>query len=667
MPRREDFVNISILWPTWRGEWRSLKEKHDELKIIEQRLVENSQRQAEEEARLAAVRIDKEREEQALQNERIEIQASLDKLREERNQELADRQQILDKIQRTYQETKKSLSLREQPILKPHQEKIKRMKPLQGGLIINGGPGTGKTTTLIQRIAYLTSTALTRDDEFGGKAAFVIDDYSRQALYGQMPNWQFFSPSELLRNYLKDAMVLEGLQATNSNVNVWQGLGLAGKRTEVINSYKLTGEGNPFSNAKPVQRKHGLFRPTREAFLYLHDLFTMAYVERQQTHLSRLISIELTDISWYSFGARIQKDCQSMRREANLTQWAAFYETIKLRYEPQYRQLEGPRSKLVNDLADRLRVHIERDRPDWFSELQTIVDRTEVQQIGDEDNLDEPEEEVAAPVLAETISAKVTRFIQRVIKMGSRHSVDKTQRISVRDQEWYKRFDEIPLDKSIKKNFRIIGELELLRSFFGRLVRGSERNLLSDIVPAYRSFRREHEKDLKEHFQKPGAELFGQLVKEGRLHDDEKDFLIYTINQFIRLLFRQNRSQFDLSSHPFVTGFKIHMRPVVAIDEATDFSPFELAAMASLSHPQFNCVTLSGDLMQRMTERGLSDWNDFQAIIPDTTIETMTISFRQTPRLLAIANRLYEHNTHKPAPFVPNLPDERGTGSAGVY
>ncbi|MFN4152961.1 MAG: hypothetical protein ACK4IX_18600, partial [Candidatus Sericytochromatia bacterium] len=52
------------------------------------------------------------------------------------------------------------LALRDQPILDKYQEQLKRSKIFNGGLIINGGPGTGKTTSLIQRVVYLTSNTI---------------------------------------------------------------------------------------------------------------------------------------------------------------------------------------------------------------------------------------------------------------------------------------------------------------------------------------------------------------------------------------------------------------------------------------------------------------------------------------------------------------------------
>ncbi len=59
----------------------------------------------------------------------------------------------------------KEVALRDQPMLDEYQEDVKRSKILDGSLIINGGPGTGKTTSLIQRINYLTSSTI--EEEIG--------------------------------------------------------------------------------------------------------------------------------------------------------------------------------------------------------------------------------------------------------------------------------------------------------------------------------------------------------------------------------------------------------------------------------------------------------------------------------------------------------------------
>ena len=69
----------------------------------------------------------------------------------------AEMKTYLDKVQGFI---RKYAELRYQPILDPIQESIKRSKIFDGSLIINGGPGTGKTTSLIQRIKFLISPSI---------------------------------------------------------------------------------------------------------------------------------------------------------------------------------------------------------------------------------------------------------------------------------------------------------------------------------------------------------------------------------------------------------------------------------------------------------------------------------------------------------------------------
>src|SRR5690606_38552919 len=106
---------------------------------------------------------------------------------------------------------------------------------------------------------------------------------------------------------------------------------------------------------------------------------------------------------------------------------------------------------------------------------------------------------------------------------------------------------------------------------------------------------------------------------------------------------------FKDSGHQYILTFKNNIKGIVAIDEATDFSIWELSAMSNLSHPLFNSVTISGDLMQRFTEKGISDWADYTKIYPKTEIRDLKIAYRQTARLLKIASEIYSWNVNSPA------------------
>ena len=123
-------------------------------------------------------------------------------------------------------------------------------------------------------------------------------------------------------------------------------------------------------------------------------------------------------------------------------------------------------------------------------------------------------------------------------------------------------------------------------------------------------------------------------------------------------LYRDRKQYFKDSGHQYISTFKNNIKGVVAVDEATDFSIWELSAMSNLSHPLFNSVTLSGDLMQRLTEKGISDWSDYSKLYINTEIRDLKIAYRQTAKLLKIASEIYSWNVDSPANFKSHFPDD---------
>ena len=110
-------------------------------------------------------------------------------------------------------------------------------------------------------------------------------------------------------------------------------------------------------------------------------------------------------------------------------------------------------------------------------------------------------------------------------------------------------------------------------------------------------------------------------------------------------IFKSSIEQFNNINHSYLNGFKNNCKPVIGIDEATDFSIIDLMAMNSFGHPELCSVTLSGDLMQRMTSEGITSWEDFKQISVNTEIKSLQISYRQSPTLLALAKSIYTKST----------------------
>lgn len=169
---------------------------------------------------------------------------------------------------------------------------------------------------------------------------------------------------------------------------------------------------------------------------------------------------------------------------------------------------------------------------------------------------------------------------------------------------------------------------------------------------------------------------FSTLKDDGSAHlqQQEYSFLIYLGNTLAKKLYKSNTPAFRLiakeeekmintyrnSEEPqnvlgytMVSGYQTCWKIVIGIDEATDFTPIELAAIASLGHPQYNCITLSGDQMQAFNEKGITKWEQLGDGIFENGYEVMqlNVSFRQSPTLLDMANKIYQRNMGIEAPY----------------
>lgn len=140
--------------------------------------------------------------------------------------------------------------------------------------------------------------------------------------------------------------------------------------------------------------------------------------------------------------------------------------------------------------------------------------------------------------------------------------------------------------------------------------------------------------------------------KPDSITDHELDIVILVmLNHFRSQLGPQLRLSDATLGHPYLHRINQLLHTVVAVDEATDFSTVQLACMYALTHPRFNSLTLCGDLMQRLTNCGISQWESLNSLIPGVRVESLKRCYRQSPRLLAVATELYQLTVGQPAPF----------------
>lgn len=224
---------------------------------------------------------------------------------------------------------------------------------------------------------------------------------------------------------------------------------------------------------------------------------------------------------------------------------------------------------------------------------------------------------------------------------------DKNTKFSKRDRELLKLIPEVEQ----QNEFDQIGQTAFFKKFFERIIKGVLANVFREIPMTYKKHRREQLANKNKNWD---LQILDELVKKdknSRIHSDEQALLLHFTNSVCYSLSKGFQRQFNSLNHPYLTAFKSHCKPVIGIDEATDFSIIDLLAINSFRHPQLSSVTLSGDIMQRMTNDGLTSWEDFSSVVSGTERKDLEVSYRQSPTLLSLAQSIYEKSTGNKANY----------------
>ena len=549
--------------------------------------------------------------------------------------------ELIEYLNRAHSFIRRSAELRYQPILDPIQEKIKRSMVFEGVLIINGGPGTGKTTSMIQRIQFLVSNSI---EEY-----YNLSQTQRDVLFGNN-NWLFYSPSELLALYLKNSMQSEGLRAEHDRVRVW-----SDDRNELVKAYKLvdTEKKRPFL----IYNKHrdiSLWSNNSESIRALISDFNSFFIVYLQLKLEKVLELDISKYSWSRTGISIQKFLNTKKDITSLQEIIRLYINLNESYQAEAGQISISYNKKVKEfiggVIDKVLQNTEllSALAILFKEWRSSLNPESEDNSEDIDLNEIEEEDFEENTIEYSFDFELELFskLKTLIRKLSLRLFDKTIKLNLKEKALLDCFPDLPNEPKLSE----IGELAFFKKHFDKIVKGVVSNVLRELPSVYKKYRLH-----VNNTQNPiwNLAILNELIKDRniRLHVDEQSFLLYFVNNLCLLINSKFSNSIKEKSHPFFVAYESNVNPVIAVDEASDFSLIDILAMHSFGHPEISSFTMSGDIMQRVSKQGITSWDGIVELLPNVEIHDLKISYRQSQTLIELAKAIYFKSEGREAPY----------------
>lgn len=533
------------------------------------------------------------------------------------------------------------MELRDQPVLDQFQGAVFRA-PLEKRTVLLGPPGSGKTTTLIRRIAQKTRTEELSEDE-----RIRLQRHGLEA--GLRDSWVMFSPTELLKLYIKEAFNREGVSAPNWNLRTWDSERTAlGRdvfrflRSASSGRYTVASTDEILSNpsSKGIGEIYDDFSPEVDLTVGAKCRTSLQFLSNSQdSEIRQLISA-------------LPETTKTAPQTVDSMHVFAQSEALRTRLSSLNSQIDKKSNLIANDLL----TPRAEDRIGELAELLKDLERTSDEDAFDEEEDDEAEDASAADTRFEQQDelrdrALAARSLLRYVQRFGRSIIEGRRLQSARDrvfQKW------IGTRQILRPQLEELGRLIQLRRHI-RTLEGAARVLVFGVPSIYARYRRR--------CLEQGKWFRTEVnVKARSLAPAEVDVLLLV------MLRNARRAMSTLPGARWLQPVHDRYLVQVMVDEATDFSCVQLAATIELSHPKVRSWLACGDFRQRITRQGISDVSDLSWInrvigVPVDTSEIRT-DYRQTPALHAFAEALAARST---VAEVPDSKEPRPILAEGIH
>ena len=460
------------------------------------------------------------------------------------------------------------MDLRDQPILDQYQDEIFRL-PLNSKLLILGAPGTGKTTTLIRRLGQkLDSNFLDKDERQAVHAGMFVEEDDRT------PSWIMFTPTELLKLYVKEAFNRESIPASDAHISTWADCrdDLARNKFRILRSA---------TRSSPLVMKDTVstlkVETKSDQIVWFSDFDKYQKTEfLEDIHVSarNLSKSQKSDVS--NLGNKILVILDASDSTPRPSVFASL-----MRMANEIRNaVENMQKSTDQEIRGALNLQVNRDKK-FLDVMATFIES--LSELNGEAEDQEPDEEEDTDQLQIGRAAALSHYMRAVrAKARARarkRNVSKTS-LAGRLIEWLG--DRSLSDPDLQK----VGENLVIQSAL-RQFANPVRRYIGGITARYRRFRRTR--------QAEGLWYPADGFRSTDIHPLEVDIVLLATMRCIDELVVGAPGLVNIESPASSTLERLtrQYRTQVLVDEATDFSPIQLACMTTLARPRtrsFFCV-----------------------------------------------------------------------------
>ena len=632
-------------------EARKAAEEAKQREIAKRAAAEEEERKKAEAARKLA---EEEAERQRQEAERLILE------QQEREKGIAI---IEEKIQETKKQIKETqswirqdLSLRQEHFIDVSQNKAKRGHLYDGvPIVIEGGPGTGKTTTLIQRLKFLISKESLFDYVLNAETpedkTLTQNQIDKICDPNEVDNhWLFFSPTSQLLKYLRDNMRGQYLNANEKNTTL-----LDNFRKRMLREYKLTNPDSykPFRNCKKEDNEQVfILKPFK-----IIDEFERFCVDNLTAILKATAEIKTAEFPWSHLALEIKAYCKRAENIKDIDALMRLFNSLQDNELSKVKNIKNQFDDKLKNVAYTLTKAALEDEgkksaiSDLFEKWRKETINTDTVEADiDEQEEDEDEEEEQAFNSAQ-LEAKLFTEFKKVIKPLSIKPYTNKLKLSKRLKDFYEIVKPLFEETDLKE----VGELYYFNKQFADLCKGIESNIFNQLPRLYKSFRKIQKQSGSDIYDK---NLLEKITKENdcRLHIEEQNLLIGFINKMLLSVYRKSRTRYNdmlKKKHKYIMAYEKNVKYVIGVDEATDYSILDYYFIASFQHYEKSSITLCGDIMQSLNANGIKSWAELnnEHLLKGLEVQELKISYRQLPTLVDMSKQMFLDDRGEEAPY----------------